>query len=214
MTEATTKPALRIILVDDHELVRSGIRALLSILAGIEVVAEARDGGELMRVLQAVPADMVLCDIAMPGMDGLEAIERIHREWPQIRTLVLSMDDSATAARRAISKGASGYIVKQAATAELEAAIRTTAAGGRYLSPMIARQLLEAPADTPEEQLTVRQMEILTLIAQGRSARDIGERLGLSSKTVDVHRSRIMDRLGIHDVAGLTRYAIKHRLVR
>jgi DNA-binding NarL/FixJ family response regulator len=204
----------RIILADDHELVRSGIRALLSLLDGVEVVAEAQDGAELMRLLQTVPVDIVMSDITMPGMDGLEALERIQHEYPQLRTILLSMDNSPAAVRRALACGAAGYIVKQAAAAELGLALRTVIAGGRYISPAIARMLLQPPTrDSPQEVLTPRQLEILTRIAQGRSAREIGLELGLSAKTVDVHRARIMERLDLHDIAGLTRYAVKHRLV-
>jgi DNA-binding NarL/FixJ family response regulator len=204
----------RILLADDHELVRSGIRALLSLLDGVEVVGEAQDGVDLMRLLKSVPADIVMSDITMPGMDGLEALERIGREYPQVRCILLSMDNSPAAVRRALAQGAAGYIVKQAAAAELGFALRTVIAGGRYVSPAIARLLLQPPTrDTPEEVLTPRQLEILTRIAQGRSAREIGIELGLSAKTVDVHRARIMERLDLHDIAGLTRYAVKHRLV-
>lgn len=210
------KPApLRVVLVDDHELVRSGIRALLDLLDGVDVVAEAQDGAELIRVLQRVSADVVMCDLTMPGMDGLAALERLRSEHPAVRTIVLSMDNAPASVRRALDRGAAGYVVKQAAATELGAALRAVGGGGRYVSPAIARQLLQPPAvDTPEALLTARQVEILTLIAQGRSAREIGEHLGLSAKTVDVHRARIMERLDVHDIAGLTRYAVRHRLVQ
>jgi DNA-binding NarL/FixJ family response regulator len=204
---------IRVILVDDHELVRAGISALLASEPDIRVVAEARDGASLLALLEHTRPDVVVCDMGMPGMDGLETVERVHHQWPDVRVLVLSMDDSAASARRALAKGASGYVAKQAASGELHAAIVAAMEGRRYLSPGITRSLLVAPKDAPEEQLTQRQLEILVLIAQGHSSREIGERLGLSYKTVDVHRLRIMDRLGIRDVANLTRYAIRHRLV-
>jgi DNA-binding NarL/FixJ family response regulator len=162
-----------------------------------------------------VPVDIVMSDIDMPGIDGLEALERIQREHPGVRSILLSMDNSPAAVRRALAQGAAGYIVKQAAAAELGLALRTVIAGGRYVSPAISRMLMQPPSrDTPEEVLTPRQLEILTRIAQGRSAREIGLELGLSAKTVDVHRSRIMERLDVHDIAGLTRYAVRHRLVQ
>jgi DNA-binding NarL/FixJ family response regulator len=211
-TAAETR-SIRVILVDDHELVRAGISALLSVQPGMRVVAQARDGVSLLALLEHTETDVVVCDMTMPGMDGLETVERVHERWPGVRVLVLSMDDSAASARRALAKGASGYVTKHTASSELHAAIVATVEGERYLSPGITRSLLLAPADGPEEQLTRRQVEILVLIAQGHSSREIGERLGLSHKTVDVHRLRIMDRLGIHDVANLTRYALRHRLV-
>lgn len=204
---------IRVVLVDDHALVRAGISALLSLEPDIRVVAEARDGASLLALLERTSTDVVVCDMSMPGMDGLETVERVHERWPDVRLLVLSMDDSAASARRALAKGASGYVAKHAASGELHAAIVAAMEGRRYLSPGITRSLLLSADDAPEEQLTRRQIEILVLIAQGHSSREIGERLGLSPKTVDVHRMRIMDRLGIRDVANLTRYAIRHRLV-
>lgn len=202
------------ILVDDHELVRSGLAALLSAVPDVRVVAEASDGVALLALLEHTPTDVVVCDIAMPGMDGLEAIERVHSLWPDVRILVLSMEDSPHVAKQALSKGACGYLVKRSGTTELHEAIRATMAGHRYLSPVITQSLLAPASDSPEAQLTGRQIEILVLIAQGSSSRDIASRLGLSSKTVDVHRLRIMERLRIRDVAGLTRYAIRHRLIK
>lgn len=213
-TTGTGQRPIRVILVDDHELVRAGVSALLSIQSDIRVVAEARDGASLLELLARVTADVVVCDLAMPGMDGLEVVERVHLQWPEVRVLVLSMDDSALSARRALRKGASGYVAKHAASGELHEAIVAVMAGNRYLSSAITRSMLVAPDDSPEEQLTQRQREILILVAEGHSSREIGERLGLSHKTVDVHRLRIMDRLGIRDVANLTRYALRHGLVR
>ena len=214
MAEAALPPTVRIVIADDHELVRSGIGALLSLVPGVAVVGEARDGAALVQLLESVEADIVMSDIGMPGMDGLEAIARIQQAHPRVRTIVLSMDDSPAAARSAFAAGASGYIVKQAATVELEAAITAVLEGRRYVSPAPAQQLLLPPVEGPQAQLTGRQVEILTCIARGQSSKEIGTQLGLSSKTVDAHRARIMDRLGIFDIAGLTRYAVRHRLVR
>ncbi|WP_427911336.1 response regulator [Ramlibacter sp. MMS24-I3-19] len=212
-TPAHDAALIRVILVDDHELVRSGLAALLAQVPDMRVVAEARDGASLLALLEHTRAEVLVCDIGMPGMDGLETIERVHSQWPELRILVLSMEDSPQVARRALGNGASGYVVKNAASSELQEAIRATMAGLRYLSPVITRSLLVPPSGAAQEQLTTRQLEILTLIAEGCTSREIGIRLGLSHKTVDVHRLRIMDRLGIRDVASLTRYALRHRLV-
>ena len=205
--------SIRVILVDDHELVRCGLAALLAPVPDIRVVAQAEDGAALLALLEHTTADVVVCDIAMPGMDGLEAIQHVHSLWPDVRILVLSMEDSPQVARRALAQGAAGYLVKRAGTGELRDAIRAVMAGHRYLSPIITQSVLGAAPDSPQEQLTSRQVEILALLAQGCSSRVIASRLGLSPKTVDVHRARIMDRLHIRDVAGLTRYAIRHRLI-
>jgi DNA-binding NarL/FixJ family response regulator len=203
---------LRVVVADDHELVRSGFCALLSLLPEVEVVAEARDGAQLLEVLGRTRVDLVLCDLGMPGMDGLAAIERMLQAHPHVRTIVVSMDDAPATARRALARGAAGFVAKQGASAELEDAIRTVAAGGRYVSRAL-EAAMRGGDDSPEAQLTPRQIEILTLVAQGHTARDIGGQLGLSPNTVDVHRARIMERLGLHDIPALTRYAMKHRLV-
>lgn len=210
--QAAAPRTLRVVVADDHELVRSGFCALLSLLPEVEVVDQARDGRQLLEVLGRTRVDLVLCDLGMPGMDGLAALERMLRDHPNVRTIVVSMDDAPATARRALALGAAGFVVKQGAAAELEKAIRTVAGGARYLSPALEAAMRHGD-DSPDTQLTQRQIEILTLVAQGRTARDIGERLGLSPNTVDVHRARIMERLGLHDIPALTRYAMKHRLV-
>jgi DNA-binding NarL/FixJ family response regulator len=205
---------VRIVLADDHDIVRAAIAALLELMPGVEVAATAQDGADLLATLAQVSADLVITDLAMPMMDGLEAIGRILALRPEARVIVLSMNESEQAARQAMAAGAAGYIVKSAAPAELEVAIRSVLAGGCYLSPRIARALSVPPAPPPHAQLTPRQLEVLELIAKGNSAKQIAWTLGLSSKTIDVHRARLMEGLGIHSIAGLTRYAIKHGLVR
>jgi len=205
---------IEVVLADDHDLVRTGIKAVLLGIHGVKVVAEARDGEELMAVLESVRPDVVVTDISMPGMDGLDALERIRARHPSLRVLVLSMFESADLIRRAVGSGANGYILKRASPGELEQALRTIVASGSYFSRSVTQQLLQS-ADPPlTEQLTGRQIAILTMMARGLSSKEIGFDLGLSSKTVDAHRARIMDRLGINDVASLTLYAVRKGLVK
>jgi len=205
--------AIRVVLADDHDLVRSGIRALLSTLPGIEVVAEARDGEELLAVLEQVEPHVVLTDMSMPRMDGLAATQKIRDRHPGVRVVVLSMHDGIDVVRRAIAVGASGYLMKNAAPTELEHALRTVVSAGSYFGSGIAQMLLQ-PAPPEDDALTERQLEVLTLLAEGLSSKEIAYQLGLSSKTVDVHRARIMSRLELKDVASLTRYAVRKGLVR
>jgi DNA-binding NarL/FixJ family response regulator len=205
---------LRIVLVDDHDLVRSGIKALLTMIEGVEVVAEARDGGELLALLDGVTPDIVMTDISMPGMDGITAIGRIHDRFPALKVLVLSMYDTVDFVKRAIASGACGYLMKDATPLELEQALRSVMTVGSYFSPAIAQRLMQPSEPTVYDELTQRQIEILRLIAQGRASKEIAYELGLSSKTVDVHRARIMDRLHLNDIASLTLYAVRKGLIK
>lgn len=214
-TKATAAPKLlQIVLADDHDLVRSGIKALLSMIEGVEVIAEARDGAELLAILEGVAPDLVMTDISMPGMDGITAIARIHERHPALKILVLSMYDTVDFVKRAIASGACGYLMKDASPFELEQALRSVMTVGRYFSPAIAQRLMQPSEPTAYEELTQRQIEILKLIAKGRASKEIAYELGLSSKTVDVHRARIMDRLHLNDIASLTLYAVRKGLIQ
>jgi DNA-binding NarL/FixJ family response regulator len=210
---AAVKPT-RIVLADDHDLVRSGIKALLSMLEGVEVIAEARDGRELITLVESLNPDVVMTDISMPGMDGIAAISEIHAKHPQVRLLVLSMYDTVDFVKRAVASGACGYLMKDAPPFELEQAVRSVMATGSYFSPAIAQRLLQPSEPTVDDELTHRQVEILKLIAQGRASKEIAYELGLSPKTVDVHRARIMERLHLNDIASLTLYAVRKGLVK
>jgi DNA-binding NarL/FixJ family response regulator len=205
---------VRVVLADDHELVRSGIKALLSMVDGVEVIAEASDGGELVALVDSLKPDLVMTDISMPGMDGITAISTIHRQHPEVKLLVLSMYDTVDFVKRAVASGACGYLMKDAPPFELEQAVRSVMATGSYYSPAIAHRLLQPSEPTADDELTQRQVEILKLIAQGRASKEIAFELGLSPKTVDVHRARIMDRLQLNDIASLTRYAVRKGLVK
>lgn len=205
---------IQVVLADDHDLVRSGIRALLSTVEGVQVIAEARNGIELLQLLESVKPDVVMTDISMPGMDGITAISEIHNRFPDVKVIVLSMYDTVDFVKRAVANGACGYLMKDAPPFELEQALRSVMATGSYFSAAVAQRLLQPSEPTVDDELTTRQVEILTLIAQGKSAKEIAFELGLSPKTVDVHRARIMERLRLNDIASLTRYAVRKGLVK
>lgn len=205
---------IQVVLADDHDLVRSGIKALLSTVEGVQVIAEARSGKELVQLLESVKPDVVMTDISMPEMDGITAIAEIHSRFPDVKVLVLSMYDTVDFVKRAVANGACGYLMKDAPPFELEQALRSVMATGSYFSAAVAQRLLQPSEPTVDDELTTRQVEILTLIAQGKSAKEIAFELGLSPKTVDVHRARIMERLRLNDIASLTRYAVRKGLVK
>jgi DNA-binding NarL/FixJ family response regulator len=205
---------IRVVLADDHDLVRSGIRSLLSRIDGVEVVGEARDGESLLAVLGSVQPDIVMTDLSMPGMDGIEAIGQITKRHPDVRVIVLSMHDQLDFVRRAIANGACGYLMKNSPPATLEQALRCVMAEGSFFEGKVAQQLVRSPRASADDELTFRQVQILTLLAEGKSSKEIAYELGLSSKTVDVHRARIMTRLQLNDLASLTRYAVRKGLVK
>jgi len=211
-------PALRVLLADDHALVRAGMRSLLRDIEGVEVVGEAADGGQALALAERERPDVVLLDIAMKGMNGLEAAARFRELHPGIKVIILSMHASEEYVLQALRAGAAAYLIKDSATAELELALRSVMRGETYLSPAISRQVVEGyvqrvGAGAGENPLTPRQREVLKRIAEGRSTKEIAFDLGLSVKTVETHRAQIMERLGIRDVAGLVRYAMRTGLV-
>ena len=210
---------LRILLADDHALVRAGIRSLLQEMAGIDVVAEAGDGLEAVRLTALHQPDLVLMDVAMKNANGLEATLEIRRQFPAVKVLILSMYTNEEYVVQALRAGASGYMVKDSAPLELELAINAIKAGDTYLSPPVSRQVVESYMQrvggevTPAEPLTPRQREVLQFIAEGKSTKEVAYQLKLSIKTVETHRAQIMQRLNVHDIPGLVRYAIKAGLV-
>jgi DNA-binding NarL/FixJ family response regulator len=209
----------RILLVDDHALVRAGIRALLESLPRLEVVGETGDGLEAVRLARSIAPDAILLDITLPGLNGLEVAARVARLGVRTRVLVLSMHASPEYAARAFAAGAAGYLIKDSAFDELATALEEIGAGRRYLSRAIdAAQVAEferraAGGASSLDVLTPRQRQILQLVAEGFGTRQIAERLFLSVKTVETHRAQIMQRLDIHDVPGLVRFAIRHGLL-
>lgn len=208
-----TAKTVRIVLADDHDLVRSGLKLLLEMIDGVEVVGQGRNGEELLAEVRRHAPDLVVTDLAMPGMDGLAALAELRALPQPPHVLVVSMHDSPDFIRRALQLGAEGYVMKESSPLELEHAVRSLMAGLPYYSAQVSQRLLQARERSPEEMLTERQIEILVLIARGQAAKEIAFKLGLSPKTVDVHRSRIMERLGINDLPGLTLYCVRHGLI-
>jgi DNA-binding NarL/FixJ family response regulator len=211
--------SMRVVLADDHTLFRAGLRALLEKLPEMQVVAEASDGREAVHMVETHHPDLVLMDIAMPGLNGLEATRRLVKVFPAIRVLILSMHRSEEYVWQALRAGAAGYLLKDANPAELALAITAVTRGETYLSPPISKHLIReyiqrvGGEETTLERLTPRQREILQLIAEGHTTKAIAQRLGLGGKTVETHRTQMMERLGIHDIAGLVRYAIRMGMV-
>lgn len=207
--------SVRVLLVDDHVLVRAGIRTLLEKLPLVQVVGEAGDGHEALKVLKLHSPNIVLMDIAMSGLNGLEAAARILKEAPQTKVIILSMHATEEYVLQALRAGASGYMLKDAAIVELELAIQAVSRGETYLSPSISKRVVESylerstPDESPLAQLTSRQREILQLIAEGKTTKEIAFLLNVSAKTVETHRAQLMDRLDIHDIPGLVRFAMR-----
>lgn len=205
---------IRVLLVEDHALVRAGIRALLHNLPGIEVVAEAGTGQEASQLVEIHRPDVALMDIALPDANGLAVTAAIIEKYPDTKVIVLSMHSNEEYVWQALHAGASGYLLKNSSTSELEIAIRAVANGDSYLSPPVSKHLVDSFTSRARGEssafsgLTPRQLEILVLIARGYTTQQIGQELSVSPKTVETHRRQLMQRLDIFDIAGLVRYAI------
>lgn len=210
---------IRILLCDDHLLIRASLKSLIGEFPGIEVVGEASDGREALEHAGKLQPNVVLMDIAMPGLNGLEATRRLVKDYPQVRVVMLSMHADESHVLQALRAGASGYVLKGSAPRELEMAIEAVARGEIFLSPAISKHVIDVYLNRAEGEinsldlLTPRQREILQLIAEGKSSKQIAQLLEASVKTIESHRASLMERLDIHDVAGLVRYAIRHGLV-
>jgi DNA-binding NarL/FixJ family response regulator len=211
---------VRVLLADDHQLVRSGLRALLESLPDVEVVGDTGDGREAIDLTTSRQPHIVLMDIAMPGLNGLEATARLRQSSPHTRIIILSMHASANYVAEALQAGASGYLLKNCTPGELSLAIAAVARGEVWLSPSVSRPVVQEYREAAAQRgklravLTPRQRETLQLIAEGKSTKQIAGILGVSVKTIETHRSQLMDRLEIYDVAGLVRYAIRHGFVQ
>ena len=212
---------IRVVLAEDHTLVRLGMRLLLESIPDVKVVGEAADGFEALQLIREHRPDCVLMDLAMPGLSGLEATRLANAEFSNIPVLVVSMHADEAYVHQALTVGAKGYLLKGSDRAELELAIRTVCRGETYLTPAISKTIVAAlgrksaasAPTAPLELLTIRQREVLRLVAEGKSTKQIAAQLGLSTKTIEAHRGAIMERLGIRDLAGLVRFALREGLV-
>ena len=211
--------AVRVLLVDDHALVRAGIRVLLDKVPGVEVIGEADNGRAALELAKTMGPHVILLDISMAELGGLETLPRIVRDFPAIKVVILSAHSNEEFVLRALRSGAAGYMLKDAAAEELGMAIKAVTEGNTYLSPSVSRTVVEsylerstANAGVPDP-LTARQREILKLIAEGKNTKEVAHILDISAKTVEAHRAQLMERLGIFEVAGLVRYAIRSGLV-
>jgi DNA-binding NarL/FixJ family response regulator len=210
---------VRVLLAEDHTLVRAGIRSLLEKMEGVTVVGEAQDGRDALAQIEELKPDIVLMDISMPLLNGLETTRRCTKDMPMTRVVILSMYAAEEYVVQALRAGAAGYMLKDSATSELELALHAVARGEIYLSPAISRGIVEdylqkkTTPDSPLDQLTTRQREILQLIAEGKSSKEIAYILDLNVKTIETHRAQLMKRLNIRDLAGLVKFAIRVGLV-
>jgi len=215
----TAPRRIRILLADDHTVLRSGLRALLSAQADLEVAGEAADGGEALRLAQTIKPDVVVMDIGMPGVSGIDATARIRRELPSTKVLILSMHDDQGYLRQALRAGASGYVLKKAADTELLAAIRAAARGEVFLDPSLAKGFVEdvvlPKAQEPDiPMLSDREREVLHLLARGHTNQQVADRLCIGVKSVETYKARLMDKLGLKGRAELVRYALTHGLLK
>jgi DNA-binding NarL/FixJ family response regulator len=208
---------IRIVLADDHTIVREGLKQLLAAGGGFEIVGEAENGHEALQRVRELEFDVLLLDMSMPGKSGIELIKQIHAEKPKLRVLVLSMHEEHQYAVRAIRAGASGYLTKEGASSQLVTAIRKVAAGGAYISAEVAEQLaLNAMPDStaaPHERLSDREFQVFRMIAEGKSVSEIADRLNLSVKTVSTHKANVLQKMGLTTQGELIRYALENNLV-
>jgi DNA-binding NarL/FixJ family response regulator len=210
---------IRVLVADDHTLVRDGIRALLATAPEIELVGEAADGQEAIEQARALRPDVILLDIAMPGLGGLEAVPILRRDLPQARILILTQYEEPDSVRRFVRLGVAGYVLKKAAGAELISAIRAVHRGGLVLDPAVAREALQdgpgvSTAADPYDSLTERERQVLKLVAEGRSNKEVASFLDISLKTAMTHREHVLQKLHLHNRTELTLFALRRGIIR
>ena len=207
--------SIRVVLADDHAVVRAGICSMIETIGGIEVVGQAANGRQALELVEQLSPHLLLCDITMPEMNGLETTMRVVKEFPSVRVIILSMHATEEYVWQALKAGATGYLLKDAEASELDFAIKTVLGGTTYLTPSVSKQVVDnymqrmGNGVTVSDVLTPRQREILQLIAEGKALKEIARMLNLSVKTVETHRTLLMNRLDIHDTPGLVRYAMR-----
>jgi DNA-binding NarL/FixJ family response regulator len=210
---------IRVLLADDHDLFRAGIRSLLDHVADVEVVGEASSGREALRLVEANAPDVVLMDIMMPELNGLDAAARVAAKYPDVRVIILSMNSAEEYVLQALRAGAAGYLLKTVSPNELELAIKTVSRGETFLSSSVSKSHVEnyvgrvGGHNNSLARLTLRQREVLQLVAEGNRTKEIARKLDLSVKTIEMHRAQLMEALDIHDIPGLVRYAIRVGLI-
>lgn len=216
---ATANKTIEIMLVDDHQMVRDALRSWLERFSDFSVVAECGAGNAVLPLAELKQPDVAVLDLLLPGMSGLDVLSQLRERLPHVKVICLSMESGAEFLTRALKSGADGYLVKGGHLCELEAGIRSVIAGQKYLSPGLSEQLVRyyqepnVGSQLAKDGLTPRQRQILKLVAEGNTTKQIAMQLELSNKTVEMHRTQLMKNLKIHDIAGLTRYAIKQRIV-
>ncbi|MES2686284.1 MAG: response regulator transcription factor [Pseudomonadota bacterium] len=207
---------IRIVIADDHAIVREGLKRIVSSVDGMDVAGEAADGNEVMQRVREMEFDVLMLDLSMPGRSGMELIKLVRAEKPKLRILVLSMHQELQYAVRAIKSGASGYLTKESAPAQLEQALRKIAAGGAFISTEVAEQLalgaMPGGEASPQESLSNREFEVFRLLVDGVTVTDIAGRLNLSVKTVSTHKANLMQKIGVSNQSELIRYALRHGL--
>ena len=208
-------PSIRVLLVDDHAIVRQGLKGLLE-REGFDVIGEAGDGRKAVEIAEEMRPDVAILDLTMPGLNGVDAARKLREVSPKSRAILLTMHAGDPYVLEAFRAGINGYVLKSQASADLVQAIRDVLKGRNYLSPSMAETVVNAYAsgnELPEDPLTPREREVLRLVAEGKTTKRIAEILGISFKTADSHRTRLMQKLNIHDTAGLVRYAIRRGLI-
>jgi DNA-binding NarL/FixJ family response regulator len=208
-----------VLVADDHGIVREGLRRLLEAETDLEVAGEARDGREVLEQVEEHPPEIVVLDISMPRLGGLETLERLRSKYPDVKVILLSVHGDAPFIQSAISLGADGYVLKNGRAADIVTAIRAVTKGGSYFSPVVAREIVaqlrtpEARSQEPFSVLSTREREVLHLIAEGMSAKEVAAELSISTKTVEAHRTSLMRKLGVRKATELVRYALRHGLI-